>query len=82
MISNYFKRLKKIPAEIVGGDSIDIEVNQIPLEEEAPHQQQQHQVKEAQPSVGMFNLDELETDPGLRIPINEICCIDKQKEEV
>ncbi|XP_031250880.1 zinc finger MYM-type protein 1-like [Pistacia vera] len=30
----------------------------------------------------MFNLDELETDPGLRIPINKICCIDKQNEEI
>ncbi|XP_031283652.1 uncharacterized protein LOC116142368 [Pistacia vera] len=30
----------------------------------------------------MFNLDELETDLGLRIPINEICCTDKQNEEV
>ncbi|XP_031279445.1 zinc finger MYM-type protein 1-like [Pistacia vera] len=30
----------------------------------------------------MFNLDELEIDPGLRIPINKICCTDKQNEEV
>ncbi|XP_031262511.1 zinc finger MYM-type protein 1-like [Pistacia vera] len=82
MISNYFKRLKKSPAKNVDGDSTDIEVNQTPLEEETPQQQQQHQEKEAQRSIGVFNLDELETDPGLRIPINELCCTDKQKEEV
>ncbi|XP_031250403.1 uncharacterized protein LOC116108288 [Pistacia vera] len=47
MISNYFKRLKKSPAKNVDGDSIDIEVNQTPLEEETPQQRQQHQEKEA-----------------------------------
>ncbi|XP_031255347.1 zinc finger MYM-type protein 1-like [Pistacia vera] len=30
----------------------------------------------------MFNLDELETDARLRIPINELCCTVKQIEEV
>ncbi|XP_031258560.1 zinc finger MYM-type protein 1-like [Pistacia vera] len=82
MISNYFKRLKKSPAKNVDGDFTDIEVNQTPLEEEAPQQRQQHLVKEAQPLIEVFNLDELETDPGLRIPINELFCTDKQKEEV